>query len=57
MQLTTDKLLEKIAKNRGCLARGGVDILRAATIVCDEFKKGKIGKISLENPQDYNLID
>ncbi len=52
---STEKLLEKIALNRGCLAKGGVDLLRASTIVCDEFKKGKIGKITLETLKDYNL--
>lgn len=53
--LSSDKLLERIALNRGCLAKGGVDLLRAASIVCDEFKKGKIGKITLETLRDYEL--
>jgi ribosome biogenesis GTPase A len=46
-------VLEEIAKKRGCLIKGQPDVLRAAVIVLDEFKKGKIGKITLETPSDY----
>jgi len=43
--------LELIGRRRGFLARGGnVDIERAATIVLDEFRAAKIGRITLEMP-------
>lgn len=54
-RLPSNELLEKIAVKRGCLSRGGVDLLRAANLVCGEFKNGKIGRITLETPKDYNL--
>ncbi len=44
-------ILERIGKKRGFLIKGGkIDTLRAATVVCDEFRGGKLGKISLELP-------
>jgi ribosome biogenesis GTPase A len=43
--------LEEIAINRKMLASGGVpDIERAAIAVLDEFRAGKLGRISLEQP-------
>jgi ribosome biogenesis GTPase A len=45
------KLLTDIGKARGCLSSGGiVDTERAAKIIIDDFRTGKIGKISLERP-------
>ncbi|NLC68495.1 MAG: ribosome biogenesis GTPase YlqF [Clostridiaceae bacterium] len=45
------KLLERAGRNRGCLVGGGnVDFNRIASIVLDEFRGGKIGRISLEKP-------
>ena len=44
-------LLEAAGRNRGCLVSGGnVDLNRIAVIVLDEFREGKIGKITLEIP-------
>ena len=44
-------LLEEAGRKRGCLVSGGeVDLYRAAAIVLDEFRGGKIGKITLEDP-------
>ena len=43
------QLLEKIGKKRGFIVRGGeIDTERAAIILLDEFRSGKIGKITLE---------
>ena len=40
-----------IAKARGCILKGGeADLLRVSTILLDEFRGGKIGRISLESP-------
>jgi len=46
-------LLAGVAKKRGMLLPGGVPNLeRAAVTVLDEFRGGKIGRISLEAPDD-----
>lgn len=49
---TQAELLEKIALNRGCIKKGNeVDYAKAAALVLDEFRTGKLGKISLEKPE------
>lgn len=43
--------LDLIAKKRGAILRGGlIDYNRVAIMLLDEFRAGKIGKISLERP-------
>lgn len=45
------EILEAVAVKRGCLKKGElVDIDKAANIIIDEFRAGKLGKISLERP-------
>lgn len=45
------ELLELLGKKRGMLMRGGeVDTLRAATTLLDEFRAGKLGRLSFEAP-------
>ena len=47
------ELLEEAGKRRGCLISGGeIDFNRIAAIVLDEFRGGKIGKITLETPPE-----
>ena len=42
---------EQVAKNRNCLLRGQeLDYSKAAGILLDEFRSGKIGRITLEMP-------
>lgn len=42
-------LLEEAAKNRGFLLRGGaLDLERMAAVLLDEFRGGKLGRITLE---------
>ena len=44
-------LLEAVAKSRGFVLKGGVyDTERAARIVLDEYRAGKIARVSLEQP-------
>ena len=44
-------LLELVGKKRGMMLSGGVvNTERAAITVLDEFRSGKIGRISLERP-------
>ncbi len=48
---TDINILEKIAVKRGCIKKGNtVDLDKAADILIDEFRSGKIGRISLERP-------
>lgn len=50
--MTGYELLEYIGKKRGMLISGGeVDTLRAATMLFDELRGGKLGKISFERPE------
>lgn len=47
-----DELLEATCRGRGWLLSGGrVDTDRAAALVLDEFRAGKVGKITLELPE------
>lgn len=46
-------ILEEIATNRKCLAKGGsYDLEKAAILLLDEFRSGKIGYITLELPEE-----
>ena len=45
------EVLENIAQKRGCIKKGGApDYDKAARIVLDEFRSGKLGRITLEVP-------
>ena len=45
----TPELLEAVCRGRGFLLSGGVmDTERAASIVLDEFRAGKLGRLTLE---------
>ena len=44
--------LEQIAKVRGCYKKGQeIDYAKAASILMDEFRAGKLGKMTLEYPE------
>ena len=46
------KVLEEIARVRGCLMKGNqTDIEKAGVIVLDDFRSLRLGKISLETPE------
>lgn len=46
-------LMIEIGKNRGCIIRGGeIDFAKTSNIILDEFRKGIIGNITLEFPED-----
>ncbi len=50
--LTSIEILEQIAKKRGMLVSGGeIDTLRVSNMILEEFRNGKLGKITLENPK------
>lgn len=45
------EILELIGKKRGFLIKGGeIDYERTAVMLCDEFRGGRLGKITLELP-------
>ena len=48
------KVLEEIARSRACLMKGGeLDLARASALLLDDFRAGKLGRISLEKAEDY----
>lgn len=45
------ELLKQIAQNRNCIKKGNeLDYSKAAALVVDEFRSGRLGKITLEFP-------
>lgn len=45
------RILEEVAKVRGCLMKGGqYDWKKAADLMLDDFRSGKLGRITLEFP-------
>ena len=44
-------ILSSIAQNRGLMIKGGLDISRSQKLLLNEFKNGKIARISLEQPR------
>ena len=45
------KILSQIAENRKCITKGNeLDYSKAAALLIDEFRAGKLGKITLEKP-------
>lgn len=50
-EISAVDLLTAIGEKRGCIRRGGViDFEKAAVLLLEDFKSGRLGKISLETP-------
>lgn len=50
-EMKASDILEGIAKNRGCLLKGNeLNYEKAAGILLEEFRNGKLGRISIEQP-------
>ena len=46
------KVLEEIAKSRNCYKKGEeLDLPKASAILTDDFRSGRIGRITLERPE------
>lgn len=46
------EVLEQVARNRNCVQKGNeLDYSKAALLVIDEFRSGRLGKITLEFPE------
>lgn len=53
LEETSYKVLEQIGSARGCVAKGGkIDTLRTSVILLEDFRSGKLGRITLELPDD-----
>lgn len=53
--LSPDELLNTLANKRGCIMSGGIiDRQKISEIVIQDFRDGRIGKISLETPQMWD---
>lgn len=51
-KLSPHEMLSSIAIERKCMAKGGEpDISRAAGLLLDDFRSGRLGRISLESPE------
>ena len=51
-------ILEEIARARGCLMKGGqCDLKKAADLLLDDFRSGRLGRITLEFPPDEENTD
>ncbi len=47
------EILTQVAQNRNCVKKGGeLDYSKAAALVIDEFRSGRLGKITLEFPPE-----
>lgn len=54
-EMTDGEVLEAIGRRRGFLVSGGeINTERAAIVLLDEFRSGKLGRISLELPDGVN---
>lgn len=45
------EVLEEIARSRGCYIKGeNLDMKKAADILTDDFRSGRLGRMTLERP-------
>ena len=53
LNMEASLLTEKIGEKRGCLLKGGIiDMKKTASIIITEYRKGSLGKITLESPEN-----
>ena len=54
----TIEIMDDIARNRGCIRKGNmIDYEKVSRLIMDEFRRGKIGQISLESPRDMVIVE
>ncbi|WDV47677.1 ribosome biogenesis GTPase YlqF [Clostridiaceae bacterium M8S5] len=54
---TTIQVMDEIAIKRGCVIRKGeIDYTRVSNLILDEFRKGKLGRLTLEEPEDIEKL-
>ncbi len=55
-KMSGEEFLEAAARRRGFILKGGViDTERMASALLDDFRKGRLGKITLESADDYDI--
>ncbi|WP_273497650.1 ribosome biogenesis GTPase YlqF [Peptoniphilus rhinitidis] len=53
-ELSSIEIMDEIGKRRGALMRGGfIDYEKVSGIILDEFRKGLMGKVTLEGPNEF----
>nr|HQA48698.1 ribosome biogenesis GTPase YlqF [Bacillota bacterium] len=53
LEETPYRVLEQVGSARGCMVRGGrIDNLRTSIILLEDFRSGRLGRITLELPED-----
>lgn len=51
-------LMDEVGRKRGCLARGNqIDYEKVSRLVLDEFRKGRLGGMTLERVEDLVIAD
>ncbi len=54
--LSGEEFLKAAARRRGYIIKGGeIDMERMASALLDDFRKGRLGKITLESADEYNI--
>jgi len=54
--LTSDALLEAIARQRGLIQTGGkLNWQKAAEVVINDFRSGALGRVTLETPEEFAI--
>ncbi len=57
VNVSSEQILKKIGETRGFKIKGGeIDLDRSANILIDEFRGGRLGKITLEIPQEFENL-
>ena len=50
---TGEEMLIRIAEKRACKKKGGeLDLEKMASFIVDDFRGGRIGRVTLERPED-----
>ena len=53
LEETPYRVLEQVGIARGCIIKGGkIDTLRTSVILLEDFRSGRLGRITLELPED-----
>ena len=53
---TGAEMLAKIADKRACKKKGGeLDLEKMSSFIVDDFRGGRIGKVTLERPEDFEV--
>ncbi len=54
----TLEIMDAIGRKRGCIKRGNeIDYDKVARLILDEYRKGTIGRITLEHPSEQVMAE